>query len=84
MKYKVGDKVKLFRKEEDWAEDAIGAIDRLPNRVVTIKEIVSWDKSYRFKEIIWAWYDNDIECLAEKEHNTIPSVSRFDLMDFED
>ena len=80
MKYKLGDKVKMIRNKE-YPSKYLTVIDKLPDRVATIREI--YGNKYFMEEIIYAWFDTEIECLEEdyKKQLCDPIHSRFEILD---
>ncbi len=78
MKYKVGDKV-VIRISADWHKGIVDSINKLPNRVATIKEVDEETCDYWMEEIEWNWTANDIVGLVPEPE----PITRFEMMDFE-
>ena len=82
MKYKVGERVKL-KINQDWCQEAVQIVEKLIDRIGTIKEVqkneyACWD--YRIEGVWFGWDEKDIECL-EEDLPKYTKFNRFEIMD---
>ncbi len=83
MNYKVGDKVRLIKKDY-FVEECKQKIDELPKRVATIEYAAEESETfqgYHLEEIFGLWSDEEIECLASDYKESVPVSSRWELLD---